>query len=336
VYVADGMSFLVDDTPRLAAKYGKAGNHKGKNSYPVPKLLMLVDLASGMIRGVVGLPWARQEQTCLTRLFRFMKAGSLLLTDRGLVSYNFVAMLLGRGLHACMRLPQSFVVHGRDNRKPRSKRSKKAKGKKSEATHHRLRHLGKQDMLVRWDRPRWVPGWLSRLRWRRLPKSLTLRQIAFRICRPGYRPKWAWVITTLLDPQAYPASEIVTLASRRWQVEVYFRDMKQTLGMWKISARTPQGVRKEVLAFVLLYNLIRQIMVKAAVAQGVEPERISFKDAMVWLLWSLPGAAMPLLSVNPKRYRPTEARRLKRGRRRFPCLNKPRASFRMPRCVPRL
>ena len=43
-------------------------------------------------------------------------------------------------------------------------------------------------------------------------------------------------------------------------VEVYFRDLKQSLGMGKLSARTLAGVRKEMLAFVLLYNLVRKVM----------------------------------------------------------------------------
>jgi hypothetical protein len=52
---------------------------------------------------------------------------------------------------------------------------------------------------------------MSKVRWAALPATLTLRQVAFRLVRPGFRTTWAWVITTLLDPAKYPAEELVTL-----------------------------------------------------------------------------------------------------------------------------
>jgi hypothetical protein len=90
-------------------------------------------------------------------------------------------------------------------------------------------------------------------------------------------------------------------------------------------------VRKQVLAFVLLYNLVRQIMIQAARQQGVDPERISFIDAVRWLLWSTPGEALPELVINPKRQRATQPRMIKRGRHRYPQLNGPRDQLSRPR-----
>ena len=58
--------------------------------------------------------------------------------------------------------------------------------------------------------------------------------------------------------------------------------------------------------------------------------RISFVDALRWLLWSPPGADVPELLVNPRRRRPSEPRRLKRGRKRFPQLRGPRNASRKP------
>ena len=97
-----------------------------------------------------------------------------------------------------------------------------------------------------------------------------------------------------------------------------------------LSARTVTGVRKEVLAFVLLYNLTRRVMLEATTRQGVAADRVSFVDALRWLLWSPPGAQVPELLVNPRRRRPSEPRRLKRGRKRFPQLRRPRNASRKP------
>ena len=60
------------------------------------------------------------------------------------------------------------------------------------------------------------PKWISRKRFETLSSQpLTLRQIAFRICRPGCRPHGAWIITTLTNPRRYPAEELVKLYGKR-------------------------------------------------------------------------------------------------------------------------
>lgn len=316
-YIADGMSFMTADTKALAGRYGKSRNQRGKgNGYPTPKLLALMQAGGGFIGKSIILPYARQEFTCLSRLFKAMDPASLLLGDRGLVSFTHMALLMAHGFHGCFRLPRWQVVF---NRGKGSRRLKKRQGK--------------QDMLVTWTASR-RPTWLSKKRWAKIAgQTLTLRQISFRVCRKGFRTHWAWIIVTLLDPKEYPAQELIDLYSDRWQIEVYFRDLKRTLKMSMISAKTIQGVQKEVLAFILLYNLIRKVMLEAARRQGVPPDRISFVDAMLWLLYSAPGAPLPKLVVNPRRVRRSQPRKLKNARHRFPQLKQPRAELSKPSCV---
>jgi len=230
--------------------------------------------------------------------------------------------LLGdRGGHGCFRLPKGQVVFGRGR-----------------ASHRRLQRLGQQDLLVAWQGER-RPRWMSQKRWESLglaQRTITLRQMAFRVCRPGYRTHWAWIITTLLDPQQYPAEELAALYSKRWQIEVYFRSLKRTLGMSMVRARTIEGVRKEMLTFVLLYNLIRRAMSQAAIQQGVSADRISFIDAMDWLLWASPGAPVSKLKVNPVRHRRAPARKLKEARHRYSQLHGTRAATSKPACCVKL
>jgi len=319
VYLVDGMSFMTPDTPELEKQYGKAKNQRGTSfGYPTPKLLALMDFG-GVIHKVIALPWARQEFTCLSRLFGAVARGALLLGDRGLVSFAHLALLLRAGRHGCFRLPKWQVTFGR-----------------GKASRRKIRSLGKQDMLVSWKAYR-RPAWISKKRWQTLANEvLTLRQIAFRVCRKGFRTQWAWIVTTLLDSEKYPAQELIELYSQRWQVEVYFRDLKRTLGIAMISAQTVMGVRKEILAFVLLYNLVRRVMQQAATAQGVSEDRVSFIDALRWLLWSSPGDSIPRLIVNAHRVRPSPPRRLKNARRRFLQLNDIRAALTKPAYVVRL
>jgi hypothetical protein len=119
-------------------------------------------------------------------------------------------------------------------------------------------------------------------------------------------------------------------------IEVYFRDLKRTLKLKQTRAKSVDGVQKEILAFVVLYNLVRQVMARAAIRQGVDADRISFADAARWLLWSQPGDELIDLVVNPKRNRDTQPRMLKHGRRKYPRLNKPRARLTKPASVAKL
>jgi len=316
-YLVDGTSFLVDDVAKLARKYGKSSNQRGTSrSYPTPKLLTLMHAGAGYIGKAIILPYRRQEFTCLSRLFKLIGKGCLLMGDRGLVSFAHLALMRAQDIHGCFRLPRGMVVRGR-----------------GKGSHRLAKRLGRQDMLVTWTAYR-RPKWMSKKRWATISgQTLQLRQIAFRVCRKGYRTHWAWIITTLLDPEQHPARKLIELYTDRWQIEVNFRDLKCTLKMSKISAKTVKGVQKEVLAFILLYNLIRQIMRTAAQQQDVPPDRIGFKDAMLWLLYSPPGTPLAKLLVNPRRERATQPRRLKKGRHRFPQLNRSRAELCKPRCA---
>jgi len=317
--LVDGTSSTTPDTAELATHFGKAKNQRGTSSgYPLVKVLALFDWSTGLLSRAITLPSWRQEYTCLARLWA-VAAGLgkkvLVLADRGLVSFTHMALLLDQGLAGCFRLPKGQVVHGRGH-----------------AAHRRIRRLGKQDLLVAWQGTT-CPKWMSTKRWETLglaQRTITLRQIAFRVCRPGFRPQWAWIITTLVDPEEYSAQDLIELYCQRWQVEVYFRDLKQTLGMKRLSCQTLPGVQKEILIYVLLYNLIRRVMLQAARNQRTVPNRISFIDALRWLRWAPPGTPLPRLKISPIRVRPAPPRRLKVTTHPFPPLRGRRQKLTRP------
>lgn len=115
-----------------------------------------------------------------------------------------------------------------------------------------------------------------------------------------------------------------------------FRDLKRTLAMKHLRSRTVEGVRKELAAFVILYNLIRLTILKSAKSQHVKPDRISFIDAADWLLWSRYDDTLPRLEVNPIRRRNTQPRAIKDCRRNFGRLTRPRSELERPPCEARL
>ena len=113
------------------------------------------------------------------------------------------------------------------------------------------------------------------------------------------------IATTLLDPMRYPKREIARLYGLRWEIETDFRHLKTTMRMEHLKCQSVDGVLKELMVFVLVYNLVRAAMVLAARRQEVDdPNRISFIDALRWLCALLAAEAdgvMPELIVSPEK-----------------------------------
>jgi Transposase DDE domain len=136
------------------------------------------------------------------------------------------------------------------------------------------------------------------------------------------------LVTTLQDRERYSKEVLGHLYEKRWGVEVNLRYLKQTLGMDILRCETWRGVWKELLVFVIIYNLVRRVMLEASRQQGEEPERISFVDALRWLREARPGEAIPPLRVNRQRRGRVEPRVKKRRAKPYDLMNKPRAVLR--------
>lgn len=113
-----------------------------------------------------------------------------------------------------------------------------------------------------------------------------------------------------------------------WHTELNFRHLKQTLRMDVLRCQTVEGVKKELTVYALVYNLIRLVMLTAAQQQGVPVERISFIDAVRWLIQAIHGNPRLHLRVNPHRPERVEPRAVKRRPKQYRRLNKPRLVLR--------
>ena len=178
----------------------------------------------------------------------------------------------------------------------------------------------------------------------RIPQTLTLRELRFRVTVPGRRTEAITVVTTLTDPEAYSAKDIAQLYGLRWNVELDIRDIKQTLSMDHLRCKTPHMVRRELWVTLLAYNLIRKVIVTSAAVHGKQPRRLSFTLTcqMVlasWILLSTGSArnahqlwVVTLASIAahqvPNRPGRIEPRALKRRRHRYPLMQCPRNRLR--------
>jgi hypothetical protein len=153
--------------------------------------------------------------------------------------------------------------------------------RKPVATASALQVLAHNDLLIQWPRPKTNRTLsYSKEEWQALPEQLTLRQIKVVVDNPGFRVQSFYIVTTLTDAQTYSAADIADLYYQRWDVELFFRDIKTTMGMDILRCRTPAMVRKESLMHLIAYNCIRLLMLNAAKESNVSQRRISFKASV--------------------------------------------------------
>jgi hypothetical protein len=111
-----------------------------------------------------------------------------------------------------------------------------------------------------------------------LPSTYPVRAIHYK--RRGY-PR-STLLTSLTDPEKFPAEELVALYHERWETEIAYDEVKTHLldRQEAIRSRTPEGVRQELWGIALAYNLVRVEMERTATEAGVPPTRISFTASL--------------------------------------------------------
>ena len=257
VKVVDGTGIRLADTPENQAEWPQPGEQRPGCGFPVMQVVGCFCLASGAIIDWVETALKSHECRVFRQMLYMFGKGNVVLGDRGFCSFANFSMLMDKGVDAVMRLHQ--------RRAPDFRQGKR---------------LGPLDRLITWTRPAGrAAGW-SREEWNALPKELTLRVVRIKVEIKGFRVHQYDLVTTLTEASIYTKDDLAELYFRRWAVELYFRQIKTTMGMEKLRCRTPEMVRKELRMHLIAYNLIRALMQEAAHFGSAKLNRISFKGAV--------------------------------------------------------
>jgi hypothetical protein len=270
------------DTPELRSHYGVPSGCRPGLGFPTSHLLVMMDHLSGLLIDCVDSPLSTSDLSQTPPMHAHLGAGDILLGDVAFSGWAHLALILQANLHAVMPTHHRRIVDfspRRAHAHPRKGKSTKRAGKPRSRV---AETLGPEDQLVEYFKPVEKPAWMDDGQWAALPASITVREIRRTIRRHGFRPMTVTIVTTLLDPEKYPADELIELRLSRWMIETNFRHLKITLGMDVLKCKTLDGVRKERLVFLLVYNLIRIVMLRAAQVQGVKVNRLSFADTLAW------------------------------------------------------
>jgi hypothetical protein len=271
VYVYDGSSVSMPDTPENQQAYPQPDTQKRGLGFPLARIAAVFSLACGAVLDLGICRYAGKGQSelgILRTLLNIFLPGDVMLADRLMCAWTEMVMLKQRGVDCVCRLTS--------HRKADFRRGKR---------------LDQDDHLVMWLKPT-KPRSIDREAYNALPDFLTIRECRVQVEQPGFRIKTLIIATTLLDADEFTKDDLVQLYRARWNAELDLRSLKQTMQMDVLRCKTPELVRKEIWTHILAYNLIRTIIAQAASKHDIDPRSISFKGAIQTL-----EALQPLIAV---------------------------------------
>jgi hypothetical protein len=319
--VVDGTTAAMPDTPKNRKAYPKTQATVDGIGYPMMRVLAIFCLTSGAILCALTGNLYTAELRLMHGLIAQLVKNDIVVGDRGFGSFVVVHLLRQAGV--------DFI--GRSARKVDGRR--------------RQRRLAHNDWIVQWRRSSKQSAVLSTSQWALVPRFLEVRIVRGSLWRPGFRVRQVTLVTTLLDPQLYPAHQILQAYAQRWRLELCFDDLKTTLGMDMLSCQSPEMIQKELYVHLIAHNLVRLLAAQAASAHQVSIERISFKGTLDALhqfflamsrapnkrsrtrVWDrfLKTLAEDLVPERPDRREP---RAVKRQKNKYPRLDRDRHKFR--------
>ena len=320
--VVDGSALTLADTPKNRAAYPPI-EPTATPTFPQLRLVVLCSLLSGAVLAVAQGSLLISELALLHTLAGQLAAGDILVGDRGFGSFPVIVWL---------KVVHQVDFLGRTTRRIDGRR--------------RLQRLGPNDWLLRWNASASCTSpWLAPLVQALLPTQMTLRAVKGSCYQKGFRVRQVTVVTTLLEPERYPAQEILQAYLRRWRLEMCLDDLKTSLQMESLRGHSPATLQRELYTRLIAHNLIRCTMAQAASNYHVPLARLSFKgslDAMRHFahamararsqarrrhLWQrlLQTLACDLVPERPGRREP---RAVKRKKNKYPRLDAPRHQFR--------
>jgi len=128
LWIADGSSFSMPDTPALQRRFGQSGGQRPGCGFPTASILALFQASTGLLTQVVARPLRVHDLSGIQRLHGQLAAGDVLLGDTGLSSFAHLALLWQRGVHGLFPVHQRQIVSFRAGRAHGRRHSRTEKG----------------------------------------------------------------------------------------------------------------------------------------------------------------------------------------------------------------
>jgi hypothetical protein len=270
----DGTTFSVTNTPQVKKRMKKARSRRGRAAFPKVGVAVMVELGMHNPLAAALASDGESEMVLAKRVMALQPEQSLIISDR----YYGVAALL-------VDLPaegeRHFLVRVKANLKRRL-----------------VEVLPDGSALVEIGSGQ---------------KTRRVREILARVQRGAggaFTTVRLW--TSLLDWRRYPAPELVALYGRRWEQEIFYKELKVDMRSTPyLQSHTPLTAMQEIAALILAYAVLVDYRIEAAKLGEVGVLRISFLKtfALVRGLWQFLEVSADLLG--PEKVRTVVRRTLR-------------------------
>jgi hypothetical protein len=259
----DGVAFVVPDTPANAKAFGRPTTRRSgepvEGGYPQIHMTYLCETGTHFIVEAFLKHGKKSEFPVAGSLLRKVPENALVLWDRGFYGYSSLFEAQQRGVRVLGRVADHVVFE-------------------------RLETLDDGSYLATI-----YPSWSER---RRGQNGMTVRVIEYTLDdpkRPGHGERHR-LVTTLLDAENFPATELVVLYHERWEIEIANDEIKthQLNRQVHLRSRTPVGIVQELYGILLMFNSVRFLMHEAALSIDLDPRRLSFIHAVRVLRETVP------------------------------------------------
>lgn len=312
----DGSTLAILFTPSLGRVYPPARNQNGASDWCLMRIVVGFCARSGAVLSAMEGAMQRSEQAMAWVLMEQASAFTIWIGDRNFGVWSVLAQ--------AVRYRQDVLV-----RLTGARAAKLCRGRPLRSG---------EDRPLQWSPSRSDQGAPGTER-----APVSGRLIYVRLKKGG---KWIdlWLFTTL-EAENYPVELLVRWYGQRWQAELHFRSVKTQMKMAELDVCSAEMARKEFYAGLLAYSLVRALMWGAGERLEGGLKTISFSQARRVLLerlqdWgrSLRGGEGWIQSLlaevaqhtlpKRRRPRPTELRRVRHRRLKFPTLRGNRAAAR--------
>lgn len=270
----DGTTEDVPDTPANAAFFGRHHGGRGDGAFPQMQAVYLCESGPHVVCDAGFWPCHTSERVGGLRMLRSVTEGMLVMWDCGFHSFDMAVKTRQRGAHFLGRLPAHV--------KP------KLSGVLSDGSY--LAYIYPSDYQRK-----------------KRGEHLLVRVIEYTIDdpnRPGHGELHR-LVTSLLDPELYPAHTLACEYHQRWEVEITIDEMDthQRLPNIPLRSQKPVGVIQEAYGLLLAHYAVRSVMHEAAVQNGLDPNRLSFINAVRIIRDAVPEFQMTTSEQIPRLYR---------------------------------
>jgi hypothetical protein len=245
----DGTCLDVADTEVNDEAFGRPGSSRreGGGAFPQLRLVGLAESGTHAITGAALGPYTSSEKELGDRLLGGLEKGMLCLADRGFYSFERFQTARRTGAQLLWRVMSHMLL-------PREQQL-------ADGSYLTRIYKNQPDQRAQRDGQR-------------------VRVIEYQLADPalGEEEQRYRLLTTILDPEQAPATELAALYPERWEIEGMLDELKthQRGPRAVLRSKQPDGVYQEAYGYLCTHYAIRRLMHDAALRGDIDPDRLSF------------------------------------------------------------